>query len=1043
MIEKLIVLGLRRRVIVWAVFLLVGLYGLYAFRQLPIEAYPDIGDTTSQIVTQVPGLAADEMEQQITIPLERELINTPGVEVLRSNTTFALSLITVVFRDGTDDYWSRQRLQERIGGVELPYGAKAELDPLTSPIGEMYRYSLLSPQRSLRELSELRTWVVEPALKKIQGVAEIATYGGITTQYQLTLDPQRLAKFGLSLAEVNAAIRANNSNAGGSRIDRGEQGFVVRGIGLLRNLDDIRQVVVKTVAGTPVTIGQLGTVELGEKERQGVVGMDRLPDVAHGVVTLLKGAHQAEVMREVHAAVDRLNHGVLPADVKIVPYIDRTELIDATVHTVGRTLAEGMLLVGAMLLLFLGSPRAALIVALTIPLSLLVAFILMRTLDVPANLLSLGAIDFGILVDGVVVVLENILRKREQDEQRVLTLADVRDSALLVGRPVFFATLIIITAYLPLFGFQRVEYKLFSPMAWVVGSALVGALLVALLLIPGLAWLAYRRPRRVFRNPLLDRIVAAYRRVLGRLVGRPRPAVGVAVAALAGTVALGATIGRDFLPYLDEGPLWLQVQMPSGISLDKARGLADELRRVTLENFPEVKHVVTQTGRNDDGTDPWTPSHIEAGVALRPYSEWPSGSDKQQLVANMAALYRETLPGYAVGFTQPMIDGVYDKVAGAHSELVVKVYGDDFDELRRIAQSAVQALRGMRGAVDVAVSQEPPLSQVRVSLDRVAAARHGLNADDVAELIGGALGGTPVTQIYAGDRQYDVTVRLGATSRDDPMRLRDLPLTTPGGAHVALGEVARVDFGPGESTISREMGERHLTIQLNLRGRDLGDFLAEAQPALERLPFDHAGYRIAWGGQFENMQRAERRLGLIVPAALALMFVLLFGEFGNLRHPLLILMTVPLAMLGGLAALHLRGMSLNVSSAVGFIALFSVAAQNGILMVSSLDRWRGRESDLAAAVVAGAAERCRPVLMTATVAALGLLPAALAHGIGSDAQRPLATVVVGGLASATILTLLLLPSLYFLVEKRIAARTRRGANDADRLLDPISPGEPT
>ncbi|MQY52087.1 efflux RND transporter permease subunit [Rhodocyclus tenuis] len=1030
MIDRLVTLCFNRRGIVSLVFVLAAVYGGWCWTQLPLEAYPDIADVTSQVVTQVNGLAAEEVEQQITIPLEREIMGTPGMHVMRSRSTFGLSLITVVFRDGSEDYWSRQRLQERISGVSLPYGAQPGLDPLSSPIGEIYRYTLESKTRDLRELSELQFWKVIPRLKQVPGVVDVANFGGLTTQYLLEFDPLKLAKYNVSLAQISQAISNNNANAGGSIMNRGEQGLVVRGVGLIRTLDDMGTIVVTQKDGVPVLVKDLGRVVLGNQERHGILGKDETADTLEGITLLLKNENPSRVMAGVHAAVDDLNEHLLPKDVKVVPYIDRSYLVDATVHTVGKTLFEGMALVTLVLLLFLGAPRAALIVALTIPLALLAAFILMHHNKVPANLLSLGAIDFGILVDGAIVIMESILRQREAAPERALSGRDIMKSVLPVSRPIFFGILVIIVAYLPLFAFQRIEYKLFSPMAFAVGFALLGALLVALLLIPGLAYWAFRKPAKVFHNPVLEWLTPRYERLLRTLVGRSRLALGLFIASFAAVLVLGATIGRDFLPYLDEGSIWLQVTLPPGISLDKASEMASQLRAKTLE-FKEVRHIVTQLGRNDDGTDPFTPSHIECSVTLNPYDTWTSGLSKQQLIERMAESFRQ-LPGIQVGFTQPMIDGVLDKLAGAHSDLVVKIYGDDFTETRRIAGEVSHVLAGVSGAQDVVIDQEPPLPQVRIDVDREAAARLGINIADVMALIQTGIGGAPVTQVYVENRHYDVSTRFANASRNDLRAIGDLTLPAANGARIALEQIARIGFAEGETTITREMGRRHLTVRLNLRGRDLSSFLDEAQHRIEReVTYDPTRFSIGWGGQFENQQRAQARLALILPMVLALMFVLLFGEFRNLRQPGLILLAVPLATVGGLLALHLRGMTLNVSGAVGFIALFGVAVLNAIIMVSNLNRWRQEPGlSLDEAIIKGARERLRPVLMTATVAALGLVPAALATGLGSDVQRPLATVVVGGLVSATVLTLLLLPALYHWIETHAQARARRRPADA-------------
>jgi len=1027
MISRIIEFSLSRRALVFTALAALMLGGVYAWRQLAVEAYPDIGDTTSQIVTLYPGRAAEEVEQQVTIPLERELFGTPGMHVMRSQSAFGLSLITVVFKDGVEDYWARDRLSERMAAAELPEDAEPELDPLTSPTGEIFRYTLESASRDPFELKELQEWVVKPRLRQVFGVAEVTSFGGEPKQFQVVVDPLRLHALGITARQVEDAIVENSGAAGGSLMVRGEQGFVVRGLGAIRSLEDLGAVVVETRG-------------VGGLERTGVVGKNEDDDVVMGIVVLLKGENPSRVLAGIHEAVDELHAGILPPDVQLVTYLDRTDLVDATLATVARTLLEGMGLVSIVLILFLGSVRGAVLVALTMPFALLFAFLLMHTTDVPANLLSLGAIDFGILVDGAIVLLEVILRRRERSDSE-LTIADARAAAVEVARPMFFAALIIVAAYLPLFAFERVEQKLFTPMAFTVGYAVLGALLFAMTAMPALAFLLYRKPGKTFQNPVFLWLRDAYDRVLVAITQKPRRALIPGGLAIVATCVLGLTLGRSFLPYLDEGSLWLQITMPPGISLDKGKELAAEYRAAVRE-FPEVSDVVTQLGRNEDGTDPWTTSHIESFVGLRPYREW--GGDKQALIERMQARL-ERVPGITAGFAQPMIDGVNDKIAGAHSELVVKVYGEDFDEMRRIAEQVRETLAGVRGAVDVMIDQEPPLPQLRIEFDREAAARHGVAVGDLVHLIEGPVGGRAIAQVFDGDRVYDIALRYPLEFRNTPEALGSLLISGEAvseGEHgsVPLASVARLSLASGESMITREMGRRHLSVTLNLRGRDLSSFLAEAQRAVEeRVDYDHRNYRLAWGGLFENQQRAQGRLAVVIPAALGLIFLLLYMNFGKARHAALIMITVPLALLGGFTALHLRGMTLNVSSAVGFIALFGVAVQNGVIMLANLNRWRatlemGEEGDslagaLAEAVRRGARERLRPVLMTATVATLGLLPAALARGIGSDVQRPLATVVVGGLITATFLTLIVLPAAYYVVERRALRRSRatRGA----------------
>ncbi len=1040
MIERFVRTAIVRRWLAVALFALLGFFGWMSWQELSIEAYPDIADTTAQVITQWPGHAAEEVEQQVTIPLERVLNGTPGLEVMRSRSTFGLSIVTLVFQDGIDDYFARQRITERTGQAQMPDGAEVELDPLTSPIGEIYRYTLVSETHDQRELRELQRWVVVPALRSIPGIADVTNFGGETLQYQLILAPDRLVQYGLTLDEVIASIQHNSANAGGSILVRGDQGFVVRGIGLVTNLEDLGNIVVTEAEGTPVFLRNLGELRMGGMPRNGILGIDDNDDAVSGIVLLLRGQNPSRVLDAVHARVDELNgvdgpgSGELPEDVRIVPYIDRTTLVETTLHTVSHTMIEGIALVMLVLVLFLGSPRSALIVAVVIPLSLLIAFIAMQLTGIPANLLSLGAIDFGIIVDGSIVVMESLLSWRERNPDKVMTEEDATRAATEVARPVFFAKVIVITAYLPLFAFQRVEHKLFTPMAWTVGFALAAALLLGLALVPGLSLVVLKAPRKIWHNPLLGFVERTYARAITIILRFPILALVPGVLAAVMAVVLGLAVGKGFLPELDEGSIWLQVQLPPGLALVSANRIASEIRDAVREE-PQVSTIVTQLGRNDDGTDPWTPSHIESSIGLTPYETWPAGMTKHDLIDRLSERLSR-IPGITFGFSQPMIDGVNDKISGAHSDLVVKLFADDLTAGREVASHIVDVLRTVPGAADVAIDQEPPLPQLQVVVDRAAAARYGVNVQDVAQLIEVAIGGRAVAQVYHGERRYDVAVRFPESVRDSSDEIGALTLATPSGARVPLAQIARIETTSGESTITRERGRRHLTVKLNLRGRDLSSFLAEAQERLHRevpVPDD---MQLTWGGQFENQQRAARRLGLILPMILALIFLLLYGAFGKLRHAALILVAVPLAMLGGMMALMFRDMTLNVSSAVGFITLFGVAVQNGVIMVSKLEQLRGEGVPLREAVERGASDRLRAVLLTATVAGLGMLPAALAHGIGSDVQRPLATVVVGGLVSATVLTLFVLPALYYVIERFMERRRAPGTGLGPMTMPP-------
>ena len=1014
----------QKRLLFIVVTILVACFGYYSWTQLAIEAYPELSDVTTQVTTQVPGLAAEEIEQQITTPLERGLAGTPGLVSIRSSSTFGLSLITLAFKDGAEDYWERQRVMERIGQVTLPPGITPGLDPVSGPAGEIYRYTLESNSKNLMQLSELQSWVIIPALEQIPGVANVDFFGGFSKEFQLELDPAQLLHYGVSAGQVTSAISANTANAGGGRITRGEQSYIVRGIGMVHTLKDLGDIVVTQTNGVPVLVRDLGKLRYGHQVREGILGKDNNPDTVEGIVDLLKYENPSLVLDGIHARVAELNRQFAAQDVRIVPYIDRDDLVNATKEKVFHTVMEGVGLVCIVLILFLGSARSALVAAVAIPMALVTVFILMFFTRMPANLFSLGAIDFGVIVDGTIVVMEAILRRREEKATEVLTEDDVMTVTKHVGRSIFFATLIIITAYLPLFAFEHAEGKLFRPMAFTVGYALLAALLCTVTLMPGLAYIALRKPRKLFRNKPLEKLQAAYHASLDRLLHK-LPVVYVATGvALLCVLLLGATLGREFLPDLDEGSLWVQVQLPTGLSLDKASEMASEYRRV-VGAFPEVSYVVTQLGRNDTGSDPWTSSHIESGVGLKPYDSWPSGENKAAFVRKLNTRLQQ-ISGITAGISQPIVDGENDMIGGAHSPLVLRIYGDDFKELRRIGGQIVDVLRDVRGTADASIFQEPPIPQLAIEADRDAAARYGINVADISSLIQTAIGGAPITQVYVGDRIYNVTARVSNTVANSIEAIGELPLTSSSGAEVPLKLVAHISLKTGESTISHEQNHRQLTIRIDNRDRALSEYLVDAQKQIDaKVNFDKQNYRLEWAGTFQNQQRAQARLIVVLGLVLAIMAVLLFAEFGKLRQALLVLAVVPLATLGGLLSLHLRGETFNIATAVGFIALFGVAVQNGIIMVSNINRVRAEGLSIADAVIAGATERFRPVLMTATVASVGMLPAALATGIGTDVQRGLATVVVGGLPIATLLTLYILPGFYFAMEHFVEKHQRR------------------
>jgi heavy metal efflux system protein len=1030
MIDRFVGLCLRKRLVVRVLAVLACVFGIYAWTQVAIDAYPALSPVSAQVITKAPGLAAEDVEQQITLPLEGALAGTPGLTSMRSISTFGLSQINLLFRDGADDYWERQRVTERISHISLPLGAQPALDVVTSPEGEIYRYTLESDTKNLMELSEIQRWVVIPALQRVQGVADIDNFGGFTRQFRLDLDPAELLRYGLGINDVINAIKSNTANDGGGRVARGDQSFIVRSVGLVRTIDDLGNIVVTQRRGMPILIRDLGNLRYTHQEPEGILGKNENPDTIGGIVLALKYSNVSQVIDSIHAKVEELHKQLERDDVRIVPYIDRSDLVAETVSRIGRTLVEGIGLVIIVLMVFLGGPRNALVVAVTIPLAVVSIFVLMNATNMSAIMLSLGALDFGVIVDGAIVVTENILRRRESKANEELTEKDVRSATSQVARPIFFATLIIITAYFPLLTLQQGEGALFKPMAFTVVYALSGALLCTLALIPGLAYLVFRKPRPVFRNRPLEWLGRAYRAALGLLLDRPVLSYLAAGFAAVAVGVLGTSIGRNYMPNLDEGVLWLQVQMPSGLSMDAGREMASELRR-TVREFPEVRYIVTQLGREDSAVDTWTPSHIEAPIGLMPYETWPKGETKADFVRKLNARLGQ-IPGMQIGIFQPISDMVFDRVSGAHSALVIRVVGDDFTVGRKIAGEIVDILRTIRGTAEASIFQEPPLPQIEIEADRAAAARYGINVSDINNLIRTGVGGAAVTQVFVEERAYDVSVRFPLSARSNLEGLGNLPLTSASGVQIPLSQVATIKRRNGEGSITRQDTHRNLTVRINLADRDLVSYMAEVKARISQsVQFDESLYSLEYGGQFENQERAQRRLSLILGLVLGGMTLLLYTEFGKLRQALLILGIVPLATLGGLIALFITGETLNVVTAVGFIALFGVALQNGIIMVANLNRVRENGVSLREATLIGAGERFRPVLTTAAVATIGMVPAALAAGIGSDVQRGIAIVVIGGMILATFLTLLILPSIYFsmerIAERWVAARAQQAA----------------
>jgi cobalt-zinc-cadmium resistance protein CzcA len=999
--------------------LLVGA-GLWAFRQLKIEAYPDISDPGVDVITIAPGLAAEEVEQQVTIPIERALNNTPGVLNRRSRTIFGLSLVQLTFEHTMDTYRARQLVIERLREVQLPEGLQPALGPMATPIGEMFRYAVEAPHLDEMQLRELQDWVIAPRLLQVAGVADVVPFGGLVKQYQIQVDPFLLEKYRLTLTDIAEAVAASNQNAGGALLDNRQQSLAVRGVGLLRSVEDIENSVVSEARGVPIYVKDLGRVTVGAAPRTGIFGLNERTGGVEGIVLMRRGENPSEVLKLVHQAVEELERTRLPAGVSLRTIYDRTELVGNTLRTVSRTLAEGLLVVTLVLVFFLGSVRAAILTALTIPLSLLFGFICMHLAGVPANLLSLGAIDFGIIVDGSLVMVEHILHRMRERKESGQPLLAIRDAAFEMESSIFFSMLIIISAYLPLFTLERVERRLFTPMAFTVCAALLGALLITMTLVPTLATYLFRNGSHTWENPLIVKLAGLYRRTLEIVVRVPALVLGATAAAVAAAVLLALGLGTEFLPQLDEGTVWVRLNLPPGTSLEKSARVA-ELVRSEVRQLDGVRDVASQAGRNDAGTDPFGPNRIEFLMTLKPYSEWPPGRTRAMLVQDLARLFAEQVPGATYNITQPIIDTVTEAVTGSSADLAILFTGPDLDTLRKLAAQALDIVRRVPGAADTSIEQEDRQPQLMIEVNRSAMARYGVRVRDLQELIELAIGGRTVSTLYDGERRFDITVRYLPEARADAGAIANMLVATRSGARVPLGQLASVRVVNGESIIARSENRRMVSVRTNVRGRDQGGFAGEVRERIEREVRLPEGYRVSWGGQFENMARAKARLSVALPVTVFIIFVLLFFAFRNTRDSLIVMLTVPFSFVGGIGLLWLRGINLSVSAAVGFVSLFGVAVMSGVLILSEVNRRRRQPgAELRQTLIDGCLAQMRPVLMMIVVALLGMIPAARATGIGSDVQRPLATVVVGGLASTLALTFVGLPALYFVAARRRA-----------------------
>jgi heavy metal efflux system protein len=1031
MIKRVVHFALHQPLFVVLMLVLFIGGGLLCFKSLPIEAFPDVGDLQVNVITLYPGRAAEEVEKQVTIPIEVALSSVPNCVRLFSHTQFGLSFVMLTFNDKANDIVSRQQVMEKLAGADLPTGVVPSLAPLSSPIGEIFRYRLQGDAHDSRELRTLEDWVVERQLRTVPGVADIVGFGGLVKQYEVEPDLSKLKEINVTLQQLFTALGRGNANAGGSYTERGAQQFLIRGLGLLRSAEDIGNIVVTSHNGTPVLVKNVARVEVANIPPQGIVGQDGDDDVVMGIVLMRKGENPSEVLARVKERIQLLNRSILPKGVQIVPYYDRTWLIDTTLHTVFKNLTEGALLVTLVLLLFLGNLRAALIVALIIPLSLLATFIGLTWRGIPANLLSLGAVDFGIIVDGAVIVVENIFRHLGEGEHDFKKdkrefLNAILHGASEVGRPTFFSMLIIIVAHIPIFTLQRHEGRIFSPMAWTVTSALVGSLIFSLTLVPLLCYFFLRKNIPHGDNWLLRLVKRPYEPSLAWAQAHPRLVLSAAVAGLAISLGFATRLGTEFLPELNEGTIWVNTTLPPGVSVEEARLRCKQMRDL-IRRVPEVRTVISKAGRPEDGTDPKPINMIECFVDLKPVKQWRRGMTKEAILADMDREL-EALPGLETSFSQPIRDNVLESISQIDGQVVIKVFGEDPATLQETVDQILRQVRGVKGVARAFVDRAGEVPQFLIEVDRARAARFGLNIQDIQDFVETALAGKPATEIWEGEKHFSVVVRLPAAERALD-RLKDVLVEAPDGTHIPLAQVADFRLSSGAMNISREGGTRVKAIGVFIQGRDMGSVVSDMQAKVDRLALPK-GYLVNWSGEFENQQRAMKRLAFIVPISVFLIFVLLFDAFKSVRSSLLILVNVPLALIGGIFALLMTGIPLSVSAAIGFIALFGQAVLNGVVMVSYFDQLVDEGLTPLQAARQGALTRLRTVLMTALLAMLGLLPMALSHGIGSETQRPLAIVIIGGLVTATLLTLIVLPVLFVTFHPQAEAAAMRAPEPA-------------
>ena len=1029
--KNIILFSLRHKYFVFFMTAILAVMGFISYRNTPIETFPDVTNTQIIIIAQWPGRSAEEVEKFVTIPMEVVLNSVQKKSNLRSTSAFGLSYIRIIFDDDVDDAFARQQVLSRLGGADLPDGVKPDVQPPYGPTGEIFRYTLQSSTKDIRELTTIQNWVLDRQFKSVPGVADVNSFGGEEKIFEVSVNPELLLKYNLVSLDVYNAITKSNVNVGGDVIEKNGQAYVVRGIGVLKNLSDIENIIVTQINGVPILVKNIATVVESGKPRLGWVTRDKKPDVIEGIVVMRKGENPAIVLESVREKVKELNTKILPSDVRISTIYDRTNLMDFAQETVIHNLIEGIVLVTMIVLLFMADWRTTITVAIIIPLSLLFAFICMRIKGMSANLLSMGAVDFGIIIDGAVVMVEGLFVMLDQKAKEVgmekfnklSKLGLFKNTATEMGKAIFFSKLIILTCLMPIFAFQKVEGKMFSPLAYTLGFALMGALLFTLTLVPALSSILLKKNVREKHNRIVSFFENSVMRLFKITFRNQKVSVLIALGVMLLSFFSVKFLGTEFLPELDEGALWVEAELPMSVSLPEANSISNKMVDI-LREFPEVKQTLAQVGRTNDGTDPKGFFNVQIQVDLLPKEKWKRKITEDSLIDEMDKQLSK-LPGIVLNYSQPIRDNVEEAVAGVNAALAVKIFGPNFKTLDSLSKKVAEQLRTVHGIEDLGILKNLGQPEFRIELDQQKMAIYGVNTEDANAVIEMAIGGKAATELYEGERKFDVRIRYLKEFRDNEQKIENLMIPTQDGSKIPLKEIAHLSSLTGPAFIYRDNNTRYIAVKFSVRGRDLGSTIAEAQQKVNNAVKLPTSYSATWNGEFENQQRASKTLANVVPICLLVVFIILFITFGNIKDSLLTIMNVPFALIGGIFALHLTGINFSISAGIGFIALFGVCIQNGVILISVFTKNLREGMHWDVAIEDGVRSRVRPVVMTALMAMIGLMPAAISTGIGSETQKPLAIVVIGGLITSTILTLLILPVIYAMVYNLIHKRENR------------------